>query len=1048
MKKIISLIMSICMMITGLPMMVYAMDSTPEISLEEFTTQLQDLQNEYDDNYVSEITIENDKEFYHIDGEEFPVSEDCETTATVAKDDFEIPLSAIEPYVELPESSTYSMNENFKDMTVDKETAKALGFEVDIEDDKAVLTQPYQTERLIVKSKYDINPLDSVAIVEGYNDLHIVQFDNQESAKKAEKFYNNQQLIEYAEPDLVMSTLEIDYFDKNPTFVNSIDSYGSHLSWGSDSIAVDDYIDTLSEIEELPEIVVGIIDTGIDLDHEFLKDRIIETNYNTSSSGEKSSENDDEGHGTHVAGIVADNTTNNVKLKGYKVLNSQGSGSSINIINAIQTAVSEKVDVINLSLGAPGKNSAMAEIINNAVKKGITVCVAAGNSGANANNYSPACIENCITVAAIDFESDFPSWTNWGSCVDIIAPGVSINSTYNNGSYEILSGTSMASPFVAAASALLLSKNQTMKPNEICVALQESSRECSPPEKLMGVKNLYIGNALDYNSERTITPIINIPSGYYEDSITVEILCDDKNAKIYYTTDGTRASESNGILYTKPITIDKITSLHAAAYSPNKLKSLQVYETYYISYVDDESNFTIDSNGIITEYKGNNTYLIIPDKINNITVTEIGYEVFYKSDMVRITFPDTLTYIGDYAFFNNKSLVSVKGKNIKNIADHGFDMCRSLDDIDLSNVETIGRFACYGIPIVSIYNDKLISIDENAFSHCQKLLSINLPNVTELNNSVFSTCDRLENATFLSLEVIGNNAFSSTIRMENFYAPNVITVGIQSFYNAKKLKEINFPKLCDTIPKNAFRNCKYLKTLFVPKAETIETGVLDGCTSLNTIFAPNLKSTQSLPNCNNIDIYLSDSCVELPITEFSYNIIAPKNSYAKQWTTENGHTFIPCDNREENTENPANVTDLGRSICCSAAGVRFGFTWDNIDEIESLASNIEYGFIYSQKGVENLSIDAVDNTKVKKIVANNRINHGDTTSFNLVISNIPKSYYDREITARAYVCIDGMYFYSNIQKGSFSEVAGLVLADDEIDQNTKNAVNNLLNKEV
>lgn len=101
-------------------------------------------------------------------------------------------------------------------------------------------------------------------------------------------------------------------------------------------------------------------------------------------------------------------------------------------------------------------------------------------------------------------------------------------------------------------------------------------------------------------------------------------------------------------------------------------------------------------------------------------------------------------------------------------------------------------------------------------------------------------------------------------------------------------------------------------------------------------------------------------------------------------------------------------------------------------------------FIYSQKGEDNLSIDTVDNKNIKKAVANNRIDHGDTTSFNLVISNIPKQYYDREITARAYVCIDGMYFYSNILKGSFGEVAGLVLADDEIDQNTKNAVNKLL----
>ncbi len=71
-----------------------------------------------------------------------------------------------------------------------------------------------------------------------------------------------------------------------------------------------------------------------------------------------------------------------------------------------------------------------------------------------------------------------------------------------------------------------------------------------------------------------------------------------------------------------------------------------------------------------------------------------------------------------------------------------------------------------------------------------------------------------------------------------------------------------------------------------------------------------------------------------------------------------------------------------------------------------------------------------------------------TTTFNLVFIDIPQRAYDTELSARAYVCIDGMYFYSNVLKGSFSEVANLVLADDEIDEATKNAVNNLLNKEV
>ena len=217
------------------------------------------------------------------------------------------------------------------------------------------------------------------------------------------------------------------------------------------------------------------------------------------------------------------------------------------------------------------------------------------------------------------------------------------------------------------------------------------------------------------------------------------------------------------------------------------------------------------------------------------------------------------------------------------------------------------------------------------------------------------------------------------------------------------------------------------------------------------LYAPNLESTTQelqFPKSDNFTLYLSDKFSSTTnvstLVSGNYTVIAPKNSNAEIWANDKNLTFIPSDARNNDTEKPANVADLGRSICTSAAGLRFGFTWDNINEIEALANEIEYGFIYSQKGADDLSIDTVDGKNIKKALAPNRIENNGTTSFNLVISNIPKQYYDRNITARAYVCIDGMYFYSNTLKGSFGEVAGLVLADDEIDQNTKNAVNKLL----
>ena len=1039
--------------------MAYAENITPEISLDEFTKQLQELQTKYDENYVPEITIEDGKEFCHIDGEEFPVSFDGETSAVVTENDFEIPLSAIEPYCELPETSTYSLNdESYDDVTVDKGTAEDLGFEVDIEEDKAVLTQPYQTERLIVKSKYDINPLDSVAMVEGYNDLHIVQFDNQESAKQAEEYYNKQKLIEYAEPDLVMSTMEFEDSEAESVQTYGINDYGYHLSWGSEYVGIDDYVDYLGDVSALPEVIVGVIDTGIDVDHDFLKDRIIRTNYNISTSGNENDENDDKGHGTHVAGIIADNTTENVKIKGYKVLSSTGQGTLSDVIIAFDYAVADGVNIINMSLSTKGESKTFEKSINKATEMGVIVCVSAGNNGSSRPLYCPANIENCITVGAHgegprENSVTLPYWTNKGPALDLYAPGVSIYSSYLDNEYETLSGTSMACPFVVASAALLLSRDYGLNADDVCTILEENSKKMH--DSISSIMVLYIAEITEYNKLRTEKPVFSVEGGRYSDSVTVELSCPEENAEIYYTLDGSRASKANGIRYTEPIVIDKVTKVHAAAYAGDKLKSLQTVADYYITVTDSEGNFEIDTNGLITAYNGTNQYLTIPDTINGITVTGIGKHVFASSskhDIIMIKFPDTLTFVDQYAFSQSKTLKSVYCKNLKTVGKRAFYNCRNLDTIDLSQLETVDEYGfghCYSMKEVS--NDKLTRIERCAFTGLTNAISINLPNVEFIGIMGLRGLSNAEYINLPKVEKITGGSLSGAFLIESLNFPELKTI---DYYKGQKgafsqmdgLKEFIAPKLQNLVDET-FNFINTLKLVYIPNVIEIGSGVF-GCTSLETIYAPNLTMTKSLPNSNNTNIYLSNSCTELPITEYKYNIIAPTGSYAEQYAKENGHTFIPSDSRNESIENPSNVTDLGRSICTSVAGLRFGFTWDNIDEIESLASDIEYGFIYSQKGTGNLSIDTVDNTKVKKIVANNRIDNGDTTSFNLVISNIPKSYYDREITARAYVCIDGMYFYSNMLKGSFDEVANLVLADDEIDLNTKNAVNNLLNKEI
>jgi aqualysin 1 len=184
------------------------------------------------------------------------------------------------------------------------------------------------------------------------------------------------------------------------------------------------------------------------------------------------------GHGTHVAGTVGarDNTSAvvgaapGVALIGLKVLDCNGSGYTSNIIAAVDwvTSYAKKPAVVNMSLGG-STSKALDDAVRKSASNGYLYVVAAGNSGANACNYSPARAgagtnNGIITVAATDSANKEPSWSNYGSCVDIWAPGVSIQSTYNNGGTATMSGTSMASPHAAGAGALYLSSNTTVSP--------------------------------------------------------------------------------------------------------------------------------------------------------------------------------------------------------------------------------------------------------------------------------------------------------------------------------------------------------------------------------------------------------------------------------------------------------------------------------------------------------------------------------------------------------------------------------------------------------
>jgi subtilisin len=244
-------------------------------------------------------------------------------------------------------------------------------------------------------------------------------------------------------------------------------------------------------------IDVAVIDTGI-YAH---KDLTIAGGTNCSTGKGYS---DGNGHGTHVSGTIAAKDDSNgvvgvapgARLWAVRVLNNAGSGSWSSVICGVDfvTAHAGTIRVANMSLGGSGSatscnDGGLHEAICNSVNAGVTYVVAAGNESDDAANHVPAAYPEVITVSALaDFDGEpgglaaptcradeddtFANFSNYGAAVDIIAPGVCILSTWNDGGYNTLSGTSMASPHVAGAAALYISKNPNATPAQVKAALQ------------------------------------------------------------------------------------------------------------------------------------------------------------------------------------------------------------------------------------------------------------------------------------------------------------------------------------------------------------------------------------------------------------------------------------------------------------------------------------------------------------------------------------------------------------------------------------------------
>lgn len=236
---------------------------------------------------------------------------------------------------------------------------------------------------------------------------------------------------------------------------------------------------------------VAVLDTGIDSNHEDLVVNLQGgVNFISNPPWKPADPNkwdDDNGHGTHVAGIIgaAQNGVGvvgvapNTNLHAVKVLDRNGSGYLSTIIQGIEWAINNDIEVINMSLGTSSDSQTLHNAVDSAYNAGIVIIAAAGNSGdgnpnTNEVNY-PAKYSSVVAVGATALDDTAPYWSSTGPEVEVSAPGVSINSAWNDGNYKTISGTSMASPHTAGVAALILSANPNLTPAQVRTVLQTTS---------------------------------------------------------------------------------------------------------------------------------------------------------------------------------------------------------------------------------------------------------------------------------------------------------------------------------------------------------------------------------------------------------------------------------------------------------------------------------------------------------------------------------------------------------------------------------------------
>ena len=677
---------------------------------------------------------------------------------------------------------------------------------------------------LIVTSKDGIvDSYGAKEIIEAPNYKYILQYDTmQEKMNAFEELSNSTEYI--VEENIVHTISEYDIFD-----VEENDTYNS---WGIKSMSLHDAL-VATNGKALNEITVAIIDTGCDMTlfNKSYPGKIVET-YNVYDDKEMY---DSDGHGTHIAGTIAEGTPDNVKILPIKV-SDNGSIYLSDILEAINYVVYyDKADVINMSFGSYSRSSSEYDAIASANEKNIICIAAAGNKNTSTKNY-PAGYDNTMSIASVDSSLNKSSFSNYGSSITFAAPGshiISINGTK--------SGTSMATPHAVCAVALLKSYNDT-------ITLEDSINLLSEYAVDLGDEgyDVYYGNGF-------------ISFGGAE-------FCERNNC------DGSGCDEFCifKTVYKEPVIIESIEVPLAQITSYNYGSIYNILATKLQINYNDESNIT----KALWEFDD-----LQIDGYDPYSTEEQTIKLIYEgvSTTFTITHPEEYALGWEYEILEDNTIELTNYKsNALGIRKlylpekiDGYIVSSVLGEDDAINVSSVGVFDSSTDSFdILILPENLIKLG-TAPSNVKEVISY--ADSIEVGNSAFYGNTKLKNIN-TTISKVGEESFYNCTSLDNIVLADVIEeIPLRAFCGCLELENINIPTNLKTLGIGAFFNT-HIKDVVIPEGVTvIEQETFAGCYNLENLTLPETLTTikeYAFNNTGIIELYIPKNVTYIDSTSF------------------------------------------------------------------------------------------------------------------------------------------------------------------------------------